>query len=89
MIRRTPEQKEFRKALASHLHHMHGKFQMIPGLNITDEELERIHEMMHKDEHACPAHEHKKPGPYDLGKIKLKYGKDYVEQLIGAIRGEF
>lgn len=89
MARMNEEEKEYRKLLFQHLWHMHGEFRAIPGeRSLTIEELEKIHEMMHVDKYACPPHEHKDKGPYDLGKIKLALGKGYIEMLRKEVRAQ-
>jgi hypothetical protein len=82
----SPEAKQFRKELASHLWHMHGEFRNTQNLSL--EHLDEIHKMMHVDNYACPPHEHKNVGPYDLGEIKLTLGKKYTDKLAKAVRGD-
>jgi hypothetical protein len=72
---------------------MHGGFNVmqvaIEGeYYVPLETLEKMHEMMHKDGYACPPHEHKNPGPYDLGKIKLTLGKGYIKMIRKVAGGD-
>tara|TARA_R100001377_G_C3107020_1_gene81170 strand:- start:95 stop:349 length:255 start_codon:yes stop_codon:yes gene_type:complete len=83
----TEGQRSFRKELAQHMWHMHGEFRNT--LDLTTEELESVHDMMHRDEYGCPAHSHGESGPYSIGKVKLKFGKRYIEKMVEALRGEF
>lgn len=85
MARMTEEEREFKKALTQHLWHMHGEFRNTANLPL--EQLEKLHAMFHTDGYACPPHEHKDPGPYDLGKIKLTLGKKYVDTIMKVASG--
>lgn len=93
MARATPEEREYRRALISHMHQMHGAFNVhlvaVDGETyIALETLEKMHQMMHTDGYACPPHEHKNEGPYDLGKIKLKLGKGYLKMIRKVAGGD-
>lgn len=67
---------------------MHGEFRNT--MDLTTDELDSIHKMFHVDGYDCPPHEHRSAdGGYELGKVKLKYGKKYIDKAVGALRGEF
>lgn len=84
--RLSEDGKRFRTELKSHLFAMHDRYENRDRLNL--EELEELHRLMHIDQYACPPHEHKDAEePYELGKIKLKYGKKYLASLVEVIRG--
>jgi hypothetical protein len=75
-------EKAARSSLVKHMFWMHGKFTMPPGTDrLTLEQLERIHDIMHRDGYMCPPHKHKD------GEVKLKYGEDYLHNLVEAVRG--
>lgn len=89
MARMTEDEKSLRKALVQHLWHMHGEFGTASvGPHLDLQTLEKVHDMMHTDGYACPPHEHKSPGPYDLGKIKLTLGKKYIETIVKVAGGD-
>jgi hypothetical protein len=86
----TESEREFRRELLQHLHAMHGRLTVdqAGGGGLTLEILEKMHRMMHTDGYACPPHEHKNPGPYDLGKIKLTLGKGYIKMIRKVAGGD-
>jgi hypothetical protein len=75
--------KTYRTELVKHLYHMHGKFTISSEQPLEVEILEGIHEDMHLDKYACPPHKHETTEEaFELGEIKLKYGPDYLQEIV-------
>lgn len=86
MARMTEAEREFKRELTQHLWHRHGEFRNETNLSL--EHLEKLHQMLHTDNYACPPHEHKDAGPYDLGRIKLTMGKGYLKMIRKVAGGD-
>ena len=75
-------EKAARSSLMRHMFRMHGQFTMPLGTDrLTLEQLEKMHDIMHRDGYMCPPHKHKD------GEVKLKYGEDYLYNVLEAVRG--
>jgi hypothetical protein len=75
--------KSYRTALRKHLHEMHGGAGVGVSPSLSAEELEGLHADLHIDSYMCPPHEHGvSEDPWSLGPIELKFGPDYVDQLV-------
>jgi 16S rRNA U516 pseudouridylate synthase RsuA-like enzyme len=85
MARRTEEEREFRRNLMRHLHRMHGGYTAEQGDNLSDEQLETLHDGFHLDGYACPPHSHVQE---NLEDITLTFGEDYLATMKAAARGE-
>lgn len=88
MLENTQDWKVYRTAIRSHLLHFHGEvaFHRMSPLLRTVDELEAFHAELHREVYMCPPHKHKDEGVYDLGKIKLIYGEDFLNMLASSIK---
>lgn len=86
MARLTPEERQHKSALHSHLYQMHGHFRVHNGGALTLEQLERLHEVFHLDDYMCPPHEHEEHYDLEIGNIVYQLGRGYPERAVERSR---